>query len=338
MSSFRATIVALAASLLSGAALAAAAPMPTVYGPPPARTTLTAPQLDQLVAPIALYPDPLLTDILAASTYPAQIVEAQRFVAGTAGLNGAALTAAAAAHHWDPSVQALLPFPRVLAQLDGNLEWTDQLGHAFITQQADVLNAVQSLRQDAERAGTLRNTPQQSVVNEGDAITINPPNAQEVYLPAYDANCVYGPGIFDDGCDGAYDVAWGDGIFLPEGYYQWGLLDWRARDIRFSRGGYDNVLAGGFGPGSYGGLNQGGVWRHGGGTGFHGFRTAAGVDVYHYAPPAVMPLSRHYGRPIAPAHFNVAARGDAAFHGAPAGHSAPAVHAVAVAHGGGGHR
>jgi hypothetical protein len=337
MMALRTIIVALAAALLCSAALAAA-PLPTVYGPTPTQTMLTPQQLDQLVAPIALYPDPLLTDILAASTYPAQIVEAQRFVASNGGLDAAALAEAASAHHWDPSVQALLPFPQVLAQLDGNLEWTDQLGHAFITQQADVLNAVQALRQDAERAGTLQNTPQQSVVNEGDDITINPPSAQEVYLPSYNAGCVYGPGVFDDGCrDGAYDIGWGDGIFLPYGYYQWGLLNWRTRDIRFNRGGYDNFLASGFGPGSYGGLNQGGVWRHSGDGVLHGLHTTVHVDSFHDAPSANMPLSRRYGRAIAPAHFapGPALRGGGGFHVAPSFHAAPA---ASVHGGGGGHR
>jgi hypothetical protein len=339
MMTLRTTTVALAAGLVCSSALAAA-PMPTVYGPTPTQTTLTPQQLDQLVAPIALYPDPLLTDILAASTYPTQIVEAQRFVASNPGLDGAALTDAASSHHWDPSVQALLPFPQVLAQLDENLEWTDQLGHAFITQQADVLNAVQTLRQDAERAGTLQNTPQQSVVNEGDNITINPPSSQEIYLPSYNAGCVYGPGVFDDGCgDGAYDVGWGDGIFLPTGYYQWGVLDWRARDIRFSHGGTENFIAGGFGPGEYGGLNQGGVWRHTGGGAYNGFHTATSFNGYHYAPPANMPLSRNYGGPIAPAQFNPVSRGGG-FRGAQLGRGAPAFHAApaAAAHGGGGHR
>jgi hypothetical protein len=335
----RTAILALAAALLCSSALAAA--MPTVYGPATTQTTLTAQQLDQLVAPVALYPDPLLADILAASTYPTQIVEAQRFVAGNSGLDDAALTQAAASHHWDPSVQALLPFPQVLAQLDGNLEWTDQLGHAFISQQADVLNAVQTLRQDAERAGTLQNTPQQSVVNEGDNITINPPSNQEIYLPSYNAGCVYGPGVFDDGCnDGAYDVGWGDGIFLPYGYYQWGLVDWGGRSIRFNHGGHDHFVASGVGNGAYGELNQGGVWRHTGGEAFHGFHTASIADGYHYAPPASMPLSRIYGRPIAPVQFNAAPRGGGGFRGVQAGHGAPAFHGVpaAAAHGGGGHR
>jgi hypothetical protein len=334
MMTHRTTTAVALATALSGVAAMAAAPLPTVDGPNDTHTTLSPQVLDQLVAPVALYPDPLLTDILAASTYPIQVVEAERFVANHPGLDGVALNDAAAAHHWDQSVQALLPFPKVLAQLDSNLEWTDQLGHAFITQQADVLNAVQTLRQDAERAGTLQNAPQQSVVNEGDDITINPPDAREVFLPNYNAGCVYGPGVFGDGCNGVYDIGWGDGIFLPYGYYQWGLLDWRAREIRFSHGGYDHFLAGGFGPGSVGGLNQGGVWRHVGGLGFHGVHTAAREDGYHYAPPANVPLARNYGRPISRAQLSP---GPAVRSGG-AGRAMPVFHA-AGAHGGfGGHK
>jgi hypothetical protein len=142
-------------------------PMPAVEAPaaPPGPIGLTAAQLDQLVAPVALYPDPLLTDVLAASTYPAQVVEAQRFVTdpANAGLAGAALTDKAASHGWDASVQALLPFPQVLQMMDSNLEWTDRLGRAVIEQQADVMNAVQRLRQRAEAAGALRNGPQDTL-------------------------------------------------------------------------------------------------------------------------------------------------------------------------------
>ncbi len=337
-----------AAALLMLAALPALGqpvelPMPAVEAPaaPPGPIGLTAAQLDQLVAPVALYPDPLLTDVLAASTYPAQVVEAQRFVTdpANAGLAGAALTDKAASHGWDASVQALLPFPQVLQMMDSNLEWTDRLGRAVMAQQADVMNAVQRLRQRAEAAGALRNGPQDTLVNDGDTIAINPPSPQEVFLPAYDAACVYGP---DPACAGAGDaVGWDDAVFLPYGYWQWGLVDWGHRRINLDR-------AGAFGRGGVGydrGPGWGGdVWRH---EGSHsGLRMEALNGVrFNYAPPAGTRLS-HGGFPpqaLTPARFGTAA----GFHGAvgrgpgaagPVAHAGPAI----VAHGGGfggaGHR
>jgi hypothetical protein len=214
-------------------------PLPTADGVPAASATLNTPQLEHLVAPIALYPDPVLTDILAAATWPAQVVEAARFLGnpGNAGLQGAALASAGASHGWDQSVQALLDYPPVLQMMDGNLEWTDRLGRAFIAQQADVMNAIQDLRHKAQAAGTLESGPQDSVVNAGDDIAIYPPALQSVYLPAYDPSCVYGP---DPACQTMESaLGWGDGFLLPYGYLQWGALDWHGRVIRFDRSGHD---------------------------------------------------------------------------------------------------
>jgi hypothetical protein len=264
-----ATALILAAFALPALAQTQAIPveLPTVYAPPEAAqaaNTLSPDQLDQLVAPIALYPDPVLTDILAASTYPAQIAEAQRFAAAHQGLQGAALDKAAASHQWDPSIQALLNFPQVLGQLDSNLEWTDRLGQAFVAQQADVLNAIQRLRQRAEAAGTLTTTPQDDVVNEGGDIAILPPSDQHVFLPTYNTACVYGP---DAGC-GDDSVAWGDGLWLPYGFVPWGFLDWGHGRIEYNGYGHH-----GFGHGAYAGRDSdaglhggfGGEWHHAGG-------------------------------------------------------------------------
>jgi hypothetical protein len=234
------------------------APLPAVNGALPAAATLTMPQLEHLVAPVALYPDPVLTDILAASTYPAQIVEAARFLGSpdSAGLQGAALMSAGASHGWDPSVQALLEYPPVLQMMDGNLEWTDRLGRAFIAQQADVMNAIQDLRHKAQAAGTLQSGPQDSVVNAGDDIAIYPPALQSVYLPAYDPACVYGP---DPACETMEaEVGWGDSFLLPYGLLQWGALDWPGRVIRVGHGHDDPYHSGSF----YGRLSDsGGIWH-----------------------------------------------------------------------------
>jgi hypothetical protein len=196
--------------------------------------TLSASELEKLVAPVALYPDSVLTDILAASTYPAEVVEAERFLADPAnsGLQGAALASAAAGHDWDPSVAALLQLPPVLQMMDSQLEWTDHVGRAFVTQQADVMNAVQHLRQLAEAAGTLKNGPREDVVNDGGIITINPGSDQGVYLPTYDPACAYGPA---PGCDAAdAQLGWDDGIYLPYSYCVTSSADFSAAGRRRS--------------------------------------------------------------------------------------------------------
>ena len=285
--------------------------LPTEAPSAPAALTLAPAQIDKLVAPIALYPDPVLTDILAAATYPAQIVEAARFAAANEGMQGAALSEAAAGHNWDPSVQALLAFPAVLHLLDGDLEWTDLLGRAFMTQQGDVLDAIQRLRLSAERAGTLQNGPDASVVNDGGAISIDPPSPQAVYLPSYDAGCVYGGDLA--GCGGDADtIGWDDGVFLPYGFEQWGLVDWGHRHIRTSHGGWHGGSGwhgGALPPGADGRAVSrhfaGDVWQHRGLPGFTGKIDAPAVTPYNYAPPAGA-VQPGYGTPrpaMMPSHF-----------------------------------
>jgi hypothetical protein len=156
---------------------------------------LTQAQLAQLVAPIALYPDPLLAQILMASTYPLEVVEAARWVDvdGNRVLKGDALTAALQVQNWDPSVKALVPFPRILQVMGDQLQWTEALGNAFLAQQANVMAAVQSLRQEAMAAGNLKQTPQCRCVihSGGGAISILPAEPQFVCPPVY-TPAVYG--------------------------------------------------------------------------------------------------------------------------------------------------
>jgi hypothetical protein len=143
-------------------------------------------QLDALLAPIALYPDALLTQILMAATEPLQIVQAKRWLDDPAhgALKGDALTQALASQNWDPSVKSLVPFPQVLDMLNSKLDWTQQLGYAFATQQADVLDSVQRLRRQAQAAGHLESSPQLTVAaTESQAITIEPTNPQVVFVP-----------------------------------------------------------------------------------------------------------------------------------------------------------
>src|SRR5712672_2985084 len=161
--------------------------------PPPVVAAQQSPeQLQQLVAPIALYPDALVAQILAAATYPDQIVEADRWLQQHPDLKGQQLGQEVDKQSWDPSVKALTEFPSVLANMDKNLSWTSSLGDAYINQQQDVMNAVQVLRKAAKNAGNLNSTPQENVTQQGQTIVIAPSNPEIVYVPEYDPWVVYG--------------------------------------------------------------------------------------------------------------------------------------------------
>ncbi len=158
----------------------------------------TEAQLEQLVSPIALYPDTLVAQILAASQYPTQIVEADRFVQQNSSMTPDQLSAAAGKQDWDPSLMALVRFPSVLHNMDQNLSWTSALGEAYYNDSTGVMHAIQTLRSRAYQAGTLKTTPQQTVtVQSGESggtqtIIIQPSNPQVVYVPAYNPTVVYG--------------------------------------------------------------------------------------------------------------------------------------------------
>src|SRR5271155_1986668 len=147
---------------------------PQEGAPAPAYTQQTAEQLQQLVAPIALYPDSLVAQILAASTFPEQVVEADRWVQAHPDLKDDALGHAVDTQPWDPSVKALAAFPSVLGNMDKNLSWTSSLGDAYYNQQQDVMDAVQVMRQKAQSAGNLKSTDQQTVQSQGSSIIIQP--------------------------------------------------------------------------------------------------------------------------------------------------------------------
>ena len=160
--------------------------------PAPPRTQQTPEQLHRLVAPIALYPDSLVAQVLAASTFPDEVVEADRWVQAHPDLKGDALGQAVDQQPWDPSVKALAAFPSVLGNMDKNLSWTSSLGDAYYNQQQDVMDAVQFMRQKAEQAGNLKNTPQQTVTTQDSTVEIQPADPNVVYVPAYDPWLVYG--------------------------------------------------------------------------------------------------------------------------------------------------
>jgi len=161
---------------------------------------LSPAQLDQLTAPIALYPDPLLGEILAAATYPLEIVEAVRWLndPSNAALRGDDLVAALQSQPWDPSVKALVAFPDVLRRMDSDLEWTEAVGDAFLAQQADVMDSVQRLRARAAASGSLQSTPQETIGSQDGEITIEPTNPDVVYVPYYVPSMVFGPWPWPD--------------------------------------------------------------------------------------------------------------------------------------------
>ena len=160
--------------------------------PPQQWNALSPDQLNQLVAPIALYPDSLVAQVLAASTYPTQVVEADRFVQSQGGAPPDQIAQEVNGQNWDPSVKALCAFPSVLANMDKNLDWTTQLGNAYYNQPQDVMNAVQGLRQQAYSAGHLQSSPQLAVTYAPGDIVIEPANPAVVYVPYYDPWAYWG--------------------------------------------------------------------------------------------------------------------------------------------------
>ncbi len=212
-----------------------------------------AEQLKQLVAPIALYPDTLVAQVLAVSTYPAQVVNADHWRQAQGYASPNQIVAGADAQTWDPSVKALTAFPQVLAQMDRNLQWTTDLGNAYYNQPQDVLEAVQVMRQRAQAAGNLQSTPQESVSYDQGNIELAPVNPQVVYVPAYNPWAVYGhpvspyPGFSLLGALGSFfgssPVSYGLGIAMtafsntPWGWLAWGL-SWLTQSVLFNHENY----------------------------------------------------------------------------------------------------
>ena len=187
-------------------ALSLALPLAAQVPPPTAPPQAAAPQsgaksfsqeeLDQLLAPIALYPDSLVAQVLMASTYPLDIVAADRWVKANPGLKDKALEDALQQQPWDPSVKSLAVFPQVLAMMSEKLDWTQKLGDAFLAQQQDVLATAQALRAKAVQQGSLKDSKEQKVVTEVEnnttVIKIEPTNPEVVYVPTYNPTVVYG--------------------------------------------------------------------------------------------------------------------------------------------------
>jgi hypothetical protein len=215
----------------------------------PAEQQLPEGQIEQLVAPIALYPDPLLTQVLMASTYPLEVVEAARWSHDNSMVNGQALADAMQAQPWDPSVKALTAVPQTLQMMSDKLNWTQQLGDAFLAQQQDVLAAVQKLRAEAQAAGNLQSTPQQVVTvapapvdvaasNVPPPIVIEPVNPDVYYVPVYDPAVAYGTWGYPDyppfywsppGFVASNVVSFAAGVAV--GSAIWGGCDWWQHNV-----------------------------------------------------------------------------------------------------------
>ncbi|MGD2030040.1 MAG: DUF3300 domain-containing protein [Desulfobacterales bacterium] len=194
-------------------------------------------ELDQMLAPIALYPDSLIAQILMASTYPLEVVQAERWVKENKNLTGDALDNALKEKSWDPSIKSLCHFPDVLFAMSDKLDQTSKLGDAFLSQEDDVMATIQDLRRKAETQGNLRTTKEQKVIHEEDAIRIEPGNPKVVYVPVYDPLYVYGPwwypayppyywyyppgGIITGGF-----ISFGPRFFIGIDLFSWSWFDW----------------------------------------------------------------------------------------------------------------
>ena len=329
----------------------------------PAYAQQTPAQLQQLVAPIALYPDSLVAQILAASTFPEQVVEADRWVQAHPDLKGADLGKAVDQQPWDPSVKALAAFPSVLGNMDKNISWTSSLGDAYYNQQQDVMDAIQVMRKKAQQAGNLKATPQQNVSTDdyGD-IEIAPAQPDVVYVPAYDPWLIYGypilpwpgwyeyPGIWFGGPYLYFGLGFGIGWFggFGWGWGHWGW-DWHNRYPIFDHHRYYSMsrtfynrnsfyrggVRGGVRPGAlgHGAFNRpGGVARP-----FEGSRPEA----RGYATPRGQSGTRsgafsnydHGGE-----SRSYSSRGASSFGGARGGGFGGGGHAGGGGHGGGGRR
>jgi hypothetical protein len=195
------TAVLCAALIIPGESLALALRQaPQAPAAAPAAQKIPNDQLDSLVAPIALYPDPLLAQALAASTYPLEIIQLQQWLAKHKDLKDKALADAVSKEDWDPSIQAMAALPEVVKRLADDIKWTTDLGNAFLAQQSDVMDAVQRMRQKAQDKGTLKTTEQQKVevkvVESKQVIVIEQSNPQVVYVPSYDPVVVYGAPVY----------------------------------------------------------------------------------------------------------------------------------------------
>ncbi len=210
------------------------------------RPAFSQQELDQMLAPIALYPDPLLSQVLMASTYPLEVVQAARWSRSRSGLKGEEAVKAVEPMDWDPSVKSLAAFPQILYMMDEKLDWVERLGEAFLAQEPQVMETVQSLRQKAAAAGNLRSSDEMRVAQQGDYIALEPANPQLVSVPYYDPTLVYGPwwwpayppvywgpppGYFFASPPFTPGFLWSPGIVISAGFF-FAHFDWHHRHVK----------------------------------------------------------------------------------------------------------
>jgi hypothetical protein len=218
---------------------------------PPQAAQQSPEQLQQLVAPIALYPDKLIAQILAASTHPDEIVKAEEWIEKHKKTEPEKLAKDVNKEKWDPAVKAMTQFPAVLANMNQNLAWTSELGDAYVNQGEALNQAIQTMRQKAQQAGNLKTTPQETVTNNNKTIIIEPAQPDYVYVPQYDPWLVYGyplavfpgwypyAGLYWDGPGIYWGLGFGIGLFagFGWGWGNWGY-DWRGGRAIYNHGGY----------------------------------------------------------------------------------------------------
>ena len=284
-------------SLIPGETYAAAASQSASTAKPAApsqanaqSTKLPPDQLDSLVAPIALYPDPLLAQVLAASTYPLEIIQLQQWLAQNSNLKDKALADAAAKQPWDASVQALAALPAAVKRMADDISWTTDLGNAFLAQQSDVMDAVQRMRKKAQNTGNLKSNEQQkvetTVIEKKETIIIQPASTQVVYVPTYDPVVVYGPPVYPYPPGWYYPaglaISFGVGVMMGafwSGGWGWGCGWGGNNNININRN--NNFVRNG--SGNFGGGNRasqlpsGGANRPGGVGGVGGAGGVGGV-------------------------------------------------------------
>jgi len=250
---------------------------PPPNAPAPAQHAFSQQELDQMLAPIALYPDPLLSQILMASTYPLEVVDAARWSRANPNLGGDDAVRAVQQMDWDPSVKSLVAFPQILQVMDEKLDWTERLGDAFLAQEAQVMSTVQNLRQRAYAAGNLSSNDQIRVEPEGQIIVVEPANPDIIYVPYYDPFVFYGlwwwpdyppiywapwPGYYY-GAGYATGFGWGIGITITAGFF-FGNFDWyhhRVNVVNVNNYYYGSMVRGGRPPRRI--VNAApGVWQH----------------------------------------------------------------------------
>ncbi|MFM0554204.1 DUF3300 domain-containing protein [Paraburkholderia sediminicola] len=248
-------ILLAALTVLAGSPLFLEVAAPAAYGQTPAQTPakISNQQLDSLTAPIALYPDALLAQVLMASTFPQDVPAAAAWSKANPKLQGDDAVKAVASEPWDPSVQSLVAFPQVLATMASKPDWVTQLGNAFLAQPNDVMDSVQRLRKQAQQAGNLKTNPQQKVVVEQSTIQIVPVNPQVVYVPTYNPTVVYGtwpypayPPVYVPPPPGyavasglAAGLAFGVGVAITSSL--WSNVNWNNHSVNINVNQYNNI-------------------------------------------------------------------------------------------------